>query len=148
MLRARGIATRSSGSTARFPTLRWAFLEAGCGWLPFWLEQVHEHHERLKSIDPGYKNEEDIYKIFKDRCIVGAEGEDKFVNAAMDAGGEAGVVWASDYPHFDCVMPGLAQDVRVRTDLSDARKRKWAAENAVNFFGLKETAVQRTVLGR
>jgi uncharacterized protein len=31
------------GVVERFPRLKIAFLESGCGWLPFWLHRMHEH---------------------------------------------------------------------------------------------------------
>src|SRR2546428_71961 len=38
----------------RFPTLRMAFLEAGCGWLPDLVHAFHEHWEkRIRDLDPG-----------------------------------------------------------------------------------------------
>jgi len=38
----------------RFPTLRMAFLEAGCGWLPDLVHAFHEHWEkRIRDFDPG-----------------------------------------------------------------------------------------------
>jgi predicted TIM-barrel fold metal-dependent hydrolase len=33
------------GVLERFPKLRVAFLEAQCGWLPFWLDRMDEHYE-------------------------------------------------------------------------------------------------------
>src|SRR5262249_16763473 len=33
------------GVMERFPRLRFAFLEGQCGWLPFWLHRMDEHHE-------------------------------------------------------------------------------------------------------
>jgi uncharacterized protein len=33
------------GVMERFPQLRFAFLEGQCGWLPFWLDRMDEHHE-------------------------------------------------------------------------------------------------------
>ena len=47
------------------------------------------------------------------------------------------MVWASDYPHYDCSLPGLADEVRDRTDLSPRRLKKLAIDNAVEFFDIK-----------
>jgi predicted TIM-barrel fold metal-dependent hydrolase len=124
----------------KYPTLKWGFMEAGCGWLPFWLEQIHEHADRMRFLVPGLKDEEEISDIFRERCIVTAEGDDPFVKPALDASADRCVVWASDFPHFDCVMPGLTKDVRERTDLSPARQKKLAGKNALDFFGLKVPA--------
>jgi predicted TIM-barrel fold metal-dependent hydrolase len=40
----------------RFPTLRMAFLEAGCGWLPDLVHAFHEHWEkRIRDFDPDVR---------------------------------------------------------------------------------------------
>jgi predicted TIM-barrel fold metal-dependent hydrolase len=38
----------TGGILARFPRLRVAFLESGCGWLPYWLEGLDGHFEQLR----------------------------------------------------------------------------------------------------
>lgn len=41
------------GVMERFPGLRFGFLEAGCGWLPDFLQSLHEHWEkRIRHFDP------------------------------------------------------------------------------------------------
>ncbi len=127
----------TSGVFQRYPKLRWGFMEAGTGWLPYWLHQIHEHAERMEFLIPDVKLGRDVNEHFKGRYIVSAEADDLFVNNAMDAAGENGVVWATDYPHYDCSLPGLADEVRDRTDLSPKRLKKLAIDNAVEFFGIK-----------
>src|SRR5438874_1711648 len=36
----------AGGVLERFPRLKVAFLESGCGWLPFWLHRMDEHYEK------------------------------------------------------------------------------------------------------
>lgn len=44
------------GVLERFPTLRFGFLEAGCGWLPDMVHALHEHWEkRVRDFDPTYR---------------------------------------------------------------------------------------------
>jgi predicted TIM-barrel fold metal-dependent hydrolase len=44
------------GVLERFPTLRFGFLEAGCGWLPDLMHALHEHWEkRIRDFDPHYQ---------------------------------------------------------------------------------------------
>src|SRR5262249_52268425 len=41
------------GVLERFPKLRVAFLESGCGWAPFWLDRMNEHWERhIQALGP------------------------------------------------------------------------------------------------
>jgi predicted TIM-barrel fold metal-dependent hydrolase len=125
----------TSGVFTRFPSLRWGFMEAGCGWLPFWLEQIHEHAERMQVLLPGADLGE-IRDVVGSRCIVTGEGDDRFVPSVLAGVGAGTVVWASDYPHFDCSLPGLTADVRERGDLDDLARRRFAVANAVEFFSL------------
>ena len=55
----------------------------------------------------------------------------------MDAAGENTVVWASDFPHYDCSLPGLADEMRDRNDLSAQRMKKVAVTNALEFFDIQ-----------
>jgi len=44
------------GVLERFPTLRFGFLEAGCGWLPDLIHALHEHWEkRIRDFNPHYQ---------------------------------------------------------------------------------------------
>lgn len=127
----------TSGVFARFPDLGWGFMEAGCGWLEYWLHQIHEHADRMEMLLSGSPELGDIRAIFAERCIVTGEGDDGFVPAALAEVGERCIVWASDYPHFDCELPGLSADLRERSDLDDAVFHRVAFSNAVEFFGLQ-----------
>ena len=41
------------GVLERFPGMTVAFLEAGCGWVPFWLERMDDHYEKGLERDFG-----------------------------------------------------------------------------------------------
>ncbi len=45
------------GVLERFPGLQVAFLEAGCGWVPFWLERMDDHYEKGLARDFGAAND-------------------------------------------------------------------------------------------
>ena len=128
----------TSGVFQRYPTLEWGFMEAGTGWLPFWLHQIHEHAERMGELVPGLAQSQDIRDVFRDRCIVTAEADDLFINQAFDAAGDECVVWASDFPHFDCSLPGLVDEALARSDLSPVRMQHLMARNAIEFFKLQD----------
>ena len=52
----RGIASIVGGGVLDiFPKLRVAFLEAGVGWLPFWMERLDEHYELMPEYVPFLK---------------------------------------------------------------------------------------------
>jgi len=41
----------------RYPRLRVAFMEGGCGWIPFWAHRLDEHWEKLRPQWPELKRE-------------------------------------------------------------------------------------------
>ena len=42
----------TGGLLERFPRLKFAFMEAGCGWVPYWMERLDEHFEFLQPTVP------------------------------------------------------------------------------------------------
>ena len=121
------------GVLARFPTLRVAFLEAGAGWLPFWLERLDEHWELLPEQAPALDRPPSAY--FAGRGFVSCEPEERSVPWVLDRVGDA-VCYASDYCHWDCAFPRSVELLAERTDLSFAQKAAVLAENAAHLYGL------------
>jgi len=123
------------GILARFPTLRVGFMEAGVGWLPFWLERMDEHWERMADQAPLIDKPPSEY--FKGRCFVTMEPGEAMVPYIAEALGEDVVCYASDYCHWDCEFPDSVRRVEERQDLSDTFKTKIFADNAARLYGLE-----------
>ncbi|BCI88156.1 hypothetical protein NIIDMKKI_33620 [Mycobacterium kansasii] len=48
----------SGGVFERHPQLRVAFLEAGAGWVPFFIDRLHEHYEKRGDwIEGGWRHD-------------------------------------------------------------------------------------------
>ncbi len=127
------------GILHRFPRLRAAFLEAGVGWVPFWLERLDEHYELMPEQAPRIDRPPSEY--FHGRCFVGTDPDERGLAYAADLVGDA-VVYASDYCHWDCKFPDTVSIIEARDDLSEDAKRKLLAENASRLYGI---AVPATV---
>lgn len=124
------------GVLERFPGLRFVFLEAGCGWLPYWIERLDEHYERRGAEVPELTREPSEY--FRDgRCHVSAEPDEALVPALVDMLGPGCVLYASDYPHSDSKFPESVRVVRERDDLTDEVKERLLGANAADFYGIK-----------
>jgi uncharacterized protein len=121
------------GVLARFPALRVAFLEAGAGWLPFWLERLDEHWELLPEQAPGLDRPPSSY--FAGRGFVSCEPEERSVPWVLDRVGDA-VCYASDYCHWDCAFPRSVELLAERADLSTPQKTAVLAANAAALYGL------------
>jgi predicted TIM-barrel fold metal-dependent hydrolase len=48
------------------------------------------------------------------------------------------VIWGSDYPHFDCIYPGVVGEVtRALGALSEGARENILHHNALRFYGLE-----------
>jgi predicted TIM-barrel fold metal-dependent hydrolase len=124
------------GVLEQFPGLRFAFLEAGCGWVPYWVERLHEHYERRSAEMPLMKKDPVEY-IATGNCYFAAEPDEKLVPAVIETVGDGQVLYSSDYPHTDSKFPYSVKCVKERTDISERSREKILGENALRFYGLE-----------
>lgn len=125
----------TSGVFDRHPSLRVGFLEAGCGWAPFWVERLHEHWERRGGELPGLG--QDPFEYFhKGNCFVACEPDEALIPAAADMLGAETLLFSSDYPHTDSKFPDCVSTVRDRDDLDDATKDLVLGANAAVYYNL------------
>lgn len=126
----------SGGVFDRHPKLRVAFLEAGVGWVPYFVDRLHEHFEKRGDWIPnGWKR--DPYEYIRAGNIwVSCEPEEPILPAVVDVLGADFIMFASDYPHWDGDWPESTKHLRTRTDLDDEARVKIAGENAKRFYGL------------
>ena len=123
------------GILHRFPTLRVAFLEAGVGWLPFWLERLDEHWELMPEQAPRIDRKPSEY-FLSGRCFIGADPEERDIRHVVDAFGDGVVVYASDYCHWDCKFPDTVKILVERADLLEETKRSIFSRNPARLYAL------------
>jgi predicted TIM-barrel fold metal-dependent hydrolase len=123
-----------AGMLDRYPRLRLATLEAGHGWLPFWMQRIDEHAETIAAAIPELKRKPSEYvtggRYFQSIEI--PEGE-KLTNAVIDLVGEDVLMYASDYPHGECHFPKSVERV-LAWKMPEVRKRKLFWDNAVRLY--------------
>ena len=123
-----------SGVMDRYPRLRIATLEAGHGWLPFWMKRIDEHAETISAAIAALKSKPSDYvtggRYFQSIEI--PEG-DKLTNAVIDLVGEDVLMYASDYPHGESHFPKSVGMV-LAWDMPKARKQKLFWDNAVRLY--------------
>jgi uncharacterized protein len=121
------------GVLARFPDLRVGFLEAGAGWLPFWLERLDEHWEHVPEQAPLIDRTPSSY--FLDAPgFVSCEPDERTVPYVLSQLGDGVVCYASDYCHWDCAFPDTVRIIGDRDDLDDAQKSAVLAGNAARLY--------------
>ncbi len=123
------------GILHRFPNMRVGIMEAGCGWLPFWLERLDEEYELMPDQAPVLDRKPSEY-FLSGRCFVGVESTESALPYVMDQVGEDILCYSSDYCHWDCDFPHSVKLLVERDDLSDERKRKILTDNPASLFGI------------
>ena len=123
------------GILHRFPKLRVGFMESGCGWLPFWLERLDEHWERMPEQAPGIDRKPSEY-FMDGRCFIGCDPDERTLAATVELLGDRRIVYASDYYHWDCRFPDSARLIADRSDLGHDTKQRILADNARELYGL------------
>jgi uncharacterized protein len=121
------------GIPERFPNVRIAFLEAGCGWAPYWIERMDEEYGKRASEAPLLKKNPSDY-VRSGKIYFSCEADECLLPQALQLIGDEQVVYASDYPHWDGSYPHSLGELRGREDLTDAQKRKLLADNARRLY--------------
>jgi uncharacterized protein len=122
------------GLLERFPGLRFGFLEAGCGWVPYWVERLEEHYARRSAEMPAMRRSPREY-LAEGRCFVTAEPDEALLPIAADALGSDALLFASDYPHSDSKFPYAVKSLRERDDVDESVKTKVLGANAQRYYG-------------
>jgi predicted TIM-barrel fold metal-dependent hydrolase len=125
------------GVLERHPRLRVGFLESGVGWVPYFIERMHEHVEKRGRLTPACKHDPQEY-IARGQVYVSCEPEEEGVRFAAEVLGPNFIMYASDYPHWDSDFPHSTRPLRERTDLTAETKTKVLGANAARFYGLGE----------
>jgi len=95
-----------SGVMDRYPGLRIGTLEAGHGWLPFWMARIDEHAETVKAALPESRAQASKYVLSGRyfQSIEIPEGE-RLTNSVIDLLARILLMYASDYPHGESWFP-------------------------------------------
>lgn len=123
-----------SGVMDRYPTLRIGVLEAGHGWLPFWMKRLDEHAESVRAALPELAHTPSEYvqsgRYFQ--SIELSEGQ-TLTESVMDQVGDDVLMFATDYPHSESWFP-KSVDAAMEWTLSPQRRQKLMWDNAVKFY--------------
>lgn len=125
----------SGGVFDRHPRLKVAFLEAGAGWLPWFIERLDEHFEsRGTWIEGGWQCSPREY-VARGNVWVSCEPDEKMLPAVIDQLGDRCVMFASDYPHWDGSWPNATSKL-LSQDIPALSLARVASANAEEFYGL------------
>jgi len=122
------------GVPEKFPKLRIAFLECGCGWVPYWMDRMDEEWEKRQSEAPLLKAKPSEY-MTRGNWFYAAEPEESTLPYVIDRIGDDKILFASDYPHWDGMFPYVVSTIHGRKDISEESKGKFLGENAKRLYG-------------
>ena len=129
------------GVLDRFPKLRVGLLEAGQGWLPFWIRRLDEHVHSAGASLPRLEMLPSEYvmsgRYFQSIEI--SEGADVTASVA-DYVGDDVLVYASDYPHGESWFPESTSAV-MGWGWDPDRLRKLLWDNPVRLYARYEANV-------
>lgn len=126
------------GVFERFPGLNVAFLEAGSGWLPYFIDRMDEEYEKPYRFQAPELHHTPREIIRRGQVWVTAEVEERLLPAVLEQFNEDCVMWPSDFPHErrPAEFMGDVPELLKRSDLAADQKRKILSVNPARFYGL------------
>jgi len=117
----------------RYPRLRVAFGESGCGWIPYALERMDfEWEDRFQDLGLTMKPSD----YWRRQCKATFQFDLIGAKLVEDMGVET-LMWGSDYPHGDGVWPESGRYIDAQfANLSAADVHRITCANAAEFYGL------------
>ncbi len=132
MMRAIG-ALVGGGVLDLFPRLRVAFLEAGVGWLPFWMERLDEHYKLMPEYVPFLKRKPSEV-VRSPNFFISCDPDEETLPYVASFVGVDHILYASDYPHFDGRFPDTVRLTAGREEFTEADRRKILWDNPRRLY--------------
>ena len=124
------------GVPEKFPGVRLAFLEAGCGWLTYLLDRMDERYHLRGEVDALLLTKTPSEYVADGNIYVSCEAEERLLPETLRLLGDDIVVYASDFPHWDADYPANLQHLLGRADLSEEQRVKLTSANAPALYRL------------
>ena len=125
----------AEGVLERHPGLRVVFLEAGGGWVPYWLARLDHQVDSYAGYAPRMRLTPSEY--FARQCWVSFEIDEVTLPALVPFVGADRIVWGSDYPHADSTFPGALDELRATVaPLPEAQQQLILSANAAALYRL------------
>jgi hypothetical protein len=123
------------GVPARFPKLKFVFIEGGFGWVPSAVWRMDQHFERFRSEVPHLKRKPSEYvreHFWFTTQPVDEPDEARHLRQLIEGVGIDRLLFSSDYPHWDYDDARFA----FKTPLTEVERKKIFNSNARAVYGL------------
>jgi predicted TIM-barrel fold metal-dependent hydrolase len=102
------------------PSLRVGFLEAGCGWLPYWLWRLdHVEYAQLRG-EVRHRVRRPPSEYFQRQCWIALEPGEAMLDRVVTDIGASRMVFGTDFPHLDHEHGIVDEMIAQRAMLGDA----------------------------
>jgi predicted TIM-barrel fold metal-dependent hydrolase len=118
----------------RFPALKLVVLEAGAGWLGYWMDRMDGFHR--SNLRPTIPLREAPSAYVRRQCWVSADPDEGVLPLVMQYVGADRFVWATDYPHSDHDASYMHELTELAGRLPAADRQKLLGANAAAAYGL------------
>jgi predicted TIM-barrel fold metal-dependent hydrolase len=138
----------ATGLPARFPKLRFIFIEAGISWVPHAMMRLDRYWEEMRGDVPFLEERPSAYMrrqmFFATQPIEEPDPLRDMVDVLRIIDGHRTVLFASDYPHHDFDHPKKVFDIPLPPEV----KRRIMAENALQLLGIPTPAPAERIPGK
>jgi predicted TIM-barrel fold metal-dependent hydrolase len=126
------------GVLARHPRLKVAFLESGIGWMPYYIDRLNGAYEDVshQHDEPVILEQRPSEYLLSGNCFFSCDPDEAHLAYMVDSLGSDQVIYASDYPHFDCKFPDSVEILTKQTGLSQQTLTKIAGQNARRLYDI------------
>ena len=123
------------GVLERFPSLKVAFLEGNCSWLPWWLYRMDDQWDKFGGGDEFRLSEKPSF-YFQRQCFISIDADEAPAADMVRRLGDDNVVFSTDYPHPDSAFPHAVDELLALEGIPAASKGKILWDNCARLYGL------------
>jgi predicted TIM-barrel fold metal-dependent hydrolase len=128
-----------TGVHDRFPTLQFVSVEAGIGWIPYYVEQMNDRYERNHRW-AKIKLDEDPSAYLKSNWFFTFVIDHYGVKNRHEIGIDR-IMWSTDYPHHGCDWPRSRDTIaKMFEGVPEGERRQVTYDNAAKLYGISATA--------
>jgi uncharacterized protein len=118
----------------RFPRLKLVVLEAGAGWLGYWLDRMDAFARGSLRVTLPLRELPSTY--VRRQCWVSGDPDERSLPAVVRYVGDDRFLWATDYPHSDHDASYMEELRELADALPAESRRRLLGENASRAYGI------------
>ncbi len=123
------------GTFDKFPRLKLVLLEAGAGWIGYWLDRLDAVWNSALGRTVPLKEKPSFY--FQRNCWISGDPDERSLPAMVELCGADKFFWASDFPHPDHVGNYIEEVEELAGKLAPSARAKVLGENVMRVYGCK-----------